>query len=150
MLLLLNEREPPSPKSEIMYLDTEMFCLLVSCCSKVVAISLTQMSSKRFFSFSGLYFFHHFHHNCSRAGQNEVAHCPVIHVENVEAVDRYNKLANLRRKASSKKSYALDFFLRSFTQVYYWLLGHAKPPELFIPSHSALRKNTFLRINLES
>lgn len=103
-----------------------------------------------FFSFSGLYFFHHFHHNCSRASQDEVAHCPVINVENVEAVDRYNKLANLRRKVSSKKSYVLDFFCKLIYTDVLSTLGHAKPPELFTPSHSALRKNTFLRVNLQS
>lgn len=114
----------------------------------VVAISVMKMSSKRFFCFSGLYFFHHFHHNRSRACQDEVAHCPVIHMENVEAVDRQNKLANLRRMESNK-SYAFDLFLYGYLHRYtYWTCKTSRI--LHIISFSTFQKNTFLRINVSS
>lgn len=145
MLLLLNEREPPSPKSKIISFDTASF---VSSCHAAswLPLFLSQKCPGRDLFFSGLYFFHHFHDNCSRAGQDEIAHCPVIHVENIEAIDRNDELANLGRKTSSK-SYALDFLC----QVTYKDINSQAcktSRTLCAVSFSALKKDTVLRINL--
>lgn len=100
MLLLLNEREPPFPKSKIIYLDTESGA---SVCHAALWLAVfPQKCPVRDPFFSRLYFFHHFHDNRSRACQDEVAHCPVVHMENVETIDGDDKLANLKGETSSR------------------------------------------------
>lgn len=137
MLLLLNEREPPFPKSKIIYLDTESGA---SVCHAALWLAVFPQKFPRPVRdpfFSRLYFFHHFHDNRSRACQDEVAHCPVVHMENVETIDGDDKLANLKGETSSR-SCKLHFLCQVTHTSALPPAGQEQSPQLFVLSYSVL------------
>lgn len=59
-------------------------------------------------SSSRLYLLHHFHDDGSRTSQDEVAHCPVVCMEDVQPIHRNHKLADLKEMGGERGKDALS------------------------------------------